>query len=245
MPLLRALFEPRPQHEHLSQPKPDESMAMADLTSKMHTASLQRPQNGSPKTHRHSQQPSSSTYSPPKASFWSRTIRLPEPGSNARSPNQNKPLPQRQAHPPPPPPAFLHKTPSPPKPQYAPYTEPFQSPSKPVQSPSGSSPRKRPGGAAAAQCSGTTSAGRRCTRTVNPASPSKPKPQGSNTFGQLQHLLDTRQQAHEEVPLFCHQHAKQALADTGIFAGPSGLYTQFDGELLSFPNVAHTSDRHG
>ncbi|GAA5923963.1 hypothetical protein JCM1841_000120 [Sporobolomyces salmonicolor] len=76
---------------------------------------------------------------------------------------------------------------------------------KPSPSPARSSPASSPPKSQQPQCDGITSAGRRCTRSAFPA----PLP-SSDVDGEAE-------PDEQQLPAFCHQHAKLALVESGCF----------------------------
>lgn len=212
MPAMFDIFKPRPEYEF----KPSASIkpgkrpgnSIDSMTEAMQGTSL----GGPP---RPPQRPSKKS---PSTSFWNRTFVVPEyaPYTPDRNPNSASGTTAR-------PPTAASRTPSPIKHMPSSPRASSTQPPSPISTPS-SSPRKRPGGV---QCSGVTSAGKRCTRTVHASSSSQnSSPAGDHVYTQLQNMLSQQ----DEIPLFCHQHAKQALADDGVYAGPLGVFTRYDGQ---------------
>lgn len=249
MAAFKTLFAPRPDFqitpEHKKKPqleaphgeskiKHGRPVTLDHLTSALHSTTLGSTSN---------KQPPKSSYSLP---VWKRTFTVSAPDLHQQPQDQNTPyVPQAG------PSRRPARTPSPVKPATeapAPLRAPAAafSSSPPATPPrrtaaagSSASPRRGKGAqtptAQPVQCSGITSAGKRCTRTINTnASPSKAAASVQSpgpAYAQLQVMLPPGQDNNsEEVPLFCHQHAKQALSDEGVYAGPSGLFTRFDGE---------------
>lgn len=225
MPSIKSLFKARPEYQTPTAPRTHKSshsqnnapVTMDHLSSAMQATSLgtnSYASQSAPKSHHND-------------SFWTRTFTLPDPPRNSPPKDQNRPY--HRPHLPPPGPS---RTPSPTKSHpVIPLT-----PTKDSGSSANSSPRKRNSATATAQavqCSGITSTGKRCTRNINASAAyqkSSPHPSPARAYSQLQTMLPLNEQDGQEVPLFCHQHAKQALSDDGIYAGPSGLYTRFDGQ---------------
>ncbi|TEB35916.1 hypothetical protein FA13DRAFT_1752644 [Coprinellus micaceus] len=91
-----------------------------------------------------------------------------------------------------------------------------QTPPKKISSTPSSAPSTPSGKAGQVQCSGTTKAGKRCTRMVK-AAPA------------LEEVIEDGEDGESNPPLerFCHQHAKELLS-------PSGCYARKNGEWIDF-----------
>lgn len=103
-----------------------------------------------------------------------------------------------------------------------------QTPPKKISSTPSSAPSTPSGKAGQVQCSGTTKAGKRCTRMVK-AAPA------------LEEMIEEGEDGESSPPLerFCHQHSKELLTPSGAYSRKNGQWFDFHSEspilFHSFP----------